>query len=173
MARTESKAIQVHPHDEQEQIDLMQKFHWSLLSSQTIDKVDSHLERRGDSIYSVTSSEKYVKLTFSRDIDLPNLNEIKKLENDYFNLPTPYYPKLFPLPFKILCGAGFFFGVGVGQSALTSMEASVAFGIGIALAIFLLRFFISYNPEKKKADGIAQSNYEKRKQIMSEVEKFN
>ena len=36
MGRTESKSIQCHPSDEQEQIDLMQKFHWSLMSSQEI-----------------------------------------------------------------------------------------------------------------------------------------
>jgi len=44
MARTESITFQVHPNDEQEQINLMQKFHWSLLSTQEIKTIDNHLE---------------------------------------------------------------------------------------------------------------------------------
>ena len=36
MARTESLSIQVHPNDEQSQINLMQRFYWELLSSQEI-----------------------------------------------------------------------------------------------------------------------------------------
>lgn len=79
MARTESVTFQVHPNDEQEMINLMQQFHWSLLSSQEIKTVDNRLESRGDSIYQVTKSEHYIKLTFSRELDLPNLNEIRKL----------------------------------------------------------------------------------------------
>ncbi|MBI1926102.1 hypothetical protein HYR99_17845 [Candidatus Poribacteria bacterium] len=70
MARTESISFQVHPNDEQEQINLMQKFHWSLLNSQEIKTIDNRLERRGDDIYQVSSSEHYVKLTFSRELDL-------------------------------------------------------------------------------------------------------
>ena len=36
MARTESKSMQVHPNEEQKLIELMQKFHWSLLRSQEV-----------------------------------------------------------------------------------------------------------------------------------------
>ena len=162
MARTESKSFQCHPNDEQEQIDLMQKFHWSLLSSQTIDKVDSHLEQRGDDIYSVTTSEKYVKLTFSRDLDLPNLNEIKKLEAEYFGLPYPDYPRsIFPFP-SFIPIPGFLFWI-------VFWFASV----GIGLVIWLLYVFLSYKPKKAKAESVAQSNYEKRQQILKEVEKYN
>ena len=40
MARTESKVLTCHPRDEQEIIDAMQKFHWSLLSTQEVNVVD-------------------------------------------------------------------------------------------------------------------------------------
>lgn len=46
ISMAESKSIQVHPRDEQSQIDLMQKFHWSLLNSQEVKTIDNHLERR-------------------------------------------------------------------------------------------------------------------------------
>jgi len=89
MARTESKTFQCHPDNAQREIEIHQKFHWSLLSSQDVKTVDNSVERRGNSLYNVRSSEHYVKLTFSRDIDTPHLNEIKKLEEAYYGLHEP------------------------------------------------------------------------------------
>ena len=153
MGRTESKSIQCHPNNEQEQINLMQKFHWSLIGSQEIKTVDNHLERRGDEIYQVRSSEHYVKLTFSRELELPNLNEIKKLEDDYFGLPSPYYPKLFPIHIGV-------WGV-----------LALLYGLGIV--IWLLYYFLSYKKKKAEADRISESNAKRRQEILSEVAKFS
>ena len=152
MARTESVSIQVHPNDEQDQINLMQMFHWNLLSSQTIKTVDSHLERRGDDIYSVTNSEHYVKLAFSRSLETPNLNEIKRLETDYFNLPRPKYPKLLP-------GGIFLWGI-----------ASLFYGIGIIG--WLMYFFLAYKPNKDKADANAQDISNRRREIGNAIAEF-
>lgn len=153
MARTESISFQVHPNDEQAQINLMQQFHWSLINSQEIKTVDSHLERRGDDIYSVTNSEHYVKLSFSREIDLPNLNEIKRLEQDYFGLPVPEYPKLFPGTIWLYLILSFLYFSGI--------------------VIWSLYFFLSYKPKKEEADRISQSNEQKRNQIISELAKYS
>ena len=153
MARTESKSFQCHPDDEQEIIDTMQKFHWSLLSSQTIDKVDNRLELRGDTTYNIRSTEKYVKLAFTRELDLPNLNEIKILEAAYFGLPSPYYPKLFPIHFVLWVVLTLFYGLGI--------------------AIWLLYFFLSYSPKTAEAKRISQSNAQRRREILSETEKYN
>lgn len=95
MARTKSTSIQAHPHHEQAQIDLMQKSYWSLLNSQEIKSIDNRLERRGDSIYQVGNTEHYVKLVFSRDLGIPNLDEIKRLEQEFFSLPYPDHPGAF------------------------------------------------------------------------------
>lgn len=152
MARTESISIQVHPNNEQEQINLMQMFHWNLLSSQTIKTVDSHLERRGDDIYSVTNSEHYVKLAFSRSLETPNLNEIRKLEQEYFSLPHPKYPKLFP-------GGIIFWGI-----------ASLIYGLGIIG--WLLYFFLSYKPNKEKADIDAQNITRRASEIGDAIAQF-
>jgi hypothetical protein len=153
MARTESISFQVHPNDEQEQINLMQQFHWSLLNSQEIKTVDSHLERRGDDIYSVTNAEHYVKLTFSRELDLPNLNEIKRLEQAFFALPVPKYPKLFPGTIWLYLVLSLFYGAGI--------------------VIWALYFFLGYKPKKEEADRISQANQQKRQQIMSELAKYS
>lgn len=152
MARTESVSFQVHPNNEQAQIDLMQKFHWSLTNSQEIKTIDNHLERRGDDIYQVSSSEHYVKLTFNRELDLPNLNEIKRLEQEYNSLPYPTYPKLFPI--------------------------SIGFWIILALmtvgiVIWVLYYFLSYKPKKEIADNLSSANARKQQEILTELEKYD
>lgn len=152
MARTESISFQVHPNNEQDQINLMQTFHWSLLNSQEIKTVDSHLEKRGGDIYSVTNSEHYVKLTFKRELDLPNLNEIKRLEQQFNGLPTPQYPKLFPGTFWLYLVLSFFYGLGI--------------------VIWLAYYFLSYKPKKEQADRISQDNQQKHQQILAELSKY-
>ncbi len=153
MGRAESISFQVHPNDEQEQINLMQKFHWNLLGTQEVKTVDSHLEQRGDSIYSVTKSEHYVKLSFTRDLDLPNLKEIKQLEQQYNSLPHPVYPKLFPISIWIWIIGALIYGIGI---------------IGWVAYLFLL-----YSPKKKAADTLAEQNQKKRNEIMNELEKYS
>lgn len=153
MPRTESLSVQVHPNDEQDQINLMQQFHWSLLNSQEIKTIDNHLERRGDDIYQVTNSEHYVKLTFSRDLDLANLNEIKRLEQRFFSTPYPKYPKLFPVSIWLWIVTSVFYGLGI---------------VG-----WLLYFFLSYKPKKEEEDRIAAEGEQKRREILTELAKYN
>jgi hypothetical protein len=149
MSRTESISIQVHPADEQSQIDLMQRFHWSLLSTQDIKTVDNHLERRGDSIYSVTNTEHYVKLAFHRSLDLPHLQEIKNLEREFFSLPRPDYPALFPFHIIAWIVAAFVYGLGI--------VAWVAY------------FFLYYKPKTVEADAILQHTRTEQDRILRAV----
>jgi len=153
MARTESISIQVHPNNEQEQINLMQQFHWSLLNSQEIKTIDNRLERRGDDIYQVSKTEHYVKLTFSRELDLPNLNEIKRLENNFFSLPIPQYPKLFPVSIWLWIVAAFFYGIGI---------------VG-----WIAYYLLSYKSKKERADRISEQNERKRQEILGELAKYS
>ena len=139
----------------------MQKFHWSLLSSQEIKTVDSHLEQRGDTVYSVTSTENYVKLVFSRDLELPNLSKIKQLEDEYFSIKNPrvVLPPLVPL--------GLFGGI---------VLLGLTFLYGIGILIYLAYYFIYYAPKKKEMEGpissaIAQ-NDQRRKQLLAEVANY-
>ena len=84
MIETVSK--KVSPDSEQSTINFMANFGWSLQSSQEINNTDSHLERRGDEIYSVTTKENYVKLVFQRDTNMPNYARISELESKYLSL---------------------------------------------------------------------------------------
>lgn len=152
MARTESESMQVHPDDEQGMIELMQKFHWSLLSSQEIKTVDSHLEGTwsGDGIQSVTKTEHYVKLAFSREIDLPHLKEIKQIEKEYFSLPQPKYPRLFP-------------------GGIILWLVSAMFMVGFI--IWPIYFFLSYKAKKAKANEVLANLLNNREQLLKELEK--
>lgn len=91
----ETVARKVSPKEEQQTINLMSYFGWNLKSSQEINSVDSHLERRDDTIYNVTTKENYVKLHFVRDTKRKNYNRIVQLETMYFELLNmqPILPK--------------------------------------------------------------------------------
>ena len=153
MGRTESLSFQVHPNDRQEQINQMQEFHWSLLSAQDVKTVDNHMEKRGGDIYSVTNSEHYVVLTFSRPLDLPNLNEVKRIEQSFYGLPVPQYPKLFPGTIWLYLVLTLFYGAG--------------------LVIWGAYFFLSYKPKKEVADRMLQDNEQKRQQLLGELSKYS
>ncbi|MBE7080383.1 MAG: hypothetical protein E7371_04010 [Clostridiales bacterium] len=86
----ETKSISVHPDDEQETIDLYQTFGWELQSSQEIFNRDSHLERSGNNINSITTTTNYVKLVFSRETTMPNYSKLSALENEYHDVDFPY-----------------------------------------------------------------------------------
>ena len=155
MARTESKTLTCHPAAEQEIVNVHQKFHWSLLNSQDVKTVSQGVEKGGwldDNVYSVRRTEHYVKLTFSREIDLPNLSEIKKLEAAYFGLPSPYYPSLFPIHIGV-------WGV-----------LTIIYGFGILL--WLVYFFTYYMPKNTEAKRLSKSNAQERQRILSEVEQY-
>lgn len=159
MARTESLSIQVHPNDEQSQINLMQRFYWELLSSQEIKTVDSSLEKRGDKIYSVTKSENYIKLVFKRDLATPNLDKIKKLENEYFSLNYPTSPGL----------KGAIILMVIGLICLFSGEGT---GIGLGLAILAGGIFwlVKKIQKRNQNSEIYLSNDKKREEILTQVD---
>lgn len=152
MSRTETLSIQVHPNDEQSQINLMQQFHWSVLGSQEIKTIDNRLERRGDTIYQVASSEHYVKLTFSRELDLPNLKEVKQIEQSYFATIDPPQPKLFP-------GGLVLWGI-----------AALLWGIGIVA--WIAYYFMSYKPKSEEWTRVTQENRAKREALLKEVSQY-
>lgn len=102
--------------------------------------------------YSVTNSEHYVKLAFSRSLETPNLNEVKRLEQDFFSLPRPKFPKLFP------------------GGIIVWLILIVIYGAGIV--VWLLYFFLSYKPNKEKAEECVQTISRRTREIEQEIAKF-
>ena len=106
----ETKSLRVGPAAEQNMIDTMACFGWELKSSQEINVKESHEELHGDTVYSVTTGENYVKLVFSRDTARPNYTRLKQLENTYFSIlgrePAPMNMKIALLGLLVLIFPG-------------------------------------------------------------------
>lgn len=95
--RTESNVVQVAPDYENDKIKEMEMFGWNLHNRQEM-HIEGDAEGRpsltGSSYITTTKISHYVKLHFVRSLGLPKLDEIKKLESEYFNLPFPVNPSL-------------------------------------------------------------------------------
>jgi len=101
----ESTSVKVSPIEEEETIQTYEMFGWELVSSQTVDNTDSHLENHMGTLYSVTQSTNYVKLVFKRDKNKPNYNRIVELEQEY-DFSNPPDPPV--QPGLVLPGIGLF-----------------------------------------------------------------
>jgi len=167
-SRTESKVMRVAPGEEQEVIDFMQKLFWNLLSTQEIKTSDNYLERKSDVIYQKHSTDHYVKMAFSRYLDTPHLDKIRTLEKEYFDLPEPVYPKLFPLGIWIWIVGGIVLGA-VFVSPLKSMLGLLV-GIGIVVGIWFFYFALPYETNKSRADREAKQLAISRKELIERLE---
>lgn len=97
MERTESTVIQVAPDFENAKIQEMQSFGWSLQGRQEMHQEGDAYgapSAFGNKYIIKTTVHHYVKLHFVRGLDVPNLDKIKALETEYFNLPFPALPPL-------------------------------------------------------------------------------
>jgi len=98
--RTESKIVQVAPDFEADKISEMEAFGWNLQNRQEMHVEGDSLtkfERRPfgtDAFVTRTKISHYIKLHFSRNLGLPNLEHIRRLEAEYNSLPFPRIPGL-------------------------------------------------------------------------------
>jgi hypothetical protein len=65
-------------------------FYWDLVGTQTVVSKESHLERGGlfdsDTIYSVTTSERFATIDLKRSRSITNIDKIRTIEHKYFQL---------------------------------------------------------------------------------------
>lgn len=154
MARMESKSISVLPNEEQEAIQKHEMFGWILKSSQEIFNQSTKQEARGDEIWNVTTTTNYIKLLFQRDMDMPSIDRIRPLEEEYWNnFKASKYPPS-KLPGKVICGLSIVL-VFVGFLNISSGEGAGPILSGIlfilaAAGILAARHFLSYVPQNKK-----------------------
>ena len=150
MERTESIVVQVAPDYENAKIKEMEMFGWNLQGRQEIHEEGEAYGRPSyidSSEYLIkTTVYHYVKLHFTRSLSLPNLERIKELEAQYFSLPFPKFPRLFP-------PGGIF---------------------GFILWLFLwflwpLWYFLGYNPKKAAARAQLAETLAKQEEINNEV----
>jgi len=167
-SRTESKVMRVAPGEEQDVIDFMQKLFWNLLSTQEIKTSDNFLEKKSDAIYQVHSTDHYVKLAFSRYLDTPHLDKIRTLEKEYFDLPEPVYPKLFPLGIWIWIVGGIVLAafLSIAMKAVTGMFV----GIGSVVGIWFFYISVPYPANKDRANRQAKQLAISRKELIERLE---
>jgi hypothetical protein len=96
----ETQYIQVAPSAVNETIEIWRYFGWELMGTpQEVYNKDSHNEKRGDSLYSVTETTHYVKITFQREQSMPNYAELCDLEQKFHALPiVGNRPEIINLP---------------------------------------------------------------------------
>lgn len=80
----EIKTLDVKNSEEESTIQFWAQFGWELKSSQRIYNKDTHMETRGDDVYSVTETVDFTKLVLERDKAHPNYSQIVRLEEEYF-----------------------------------------------------------------------------------------
>ena len=138
----EYKTMKISPADHSSVLNTRACFGWELASSQEINVKDSHLERNGDTIYSVTERENYTTITFKRDDRMPNRNRLVTLEKEYDDAKAAsryYFGKKRGIEdklsfFKIILYSAI---VAIILGCLT--PAFAVLGIGVAVGLFFLR----------------------------------
>ena len=166
-SRTESKVMRAAPGEEQDVIDFMQKLFWNLLSTQEIKTSDNYLERKNDVIYQKRSTDHYIKMAFSRYLDTPHLDRIRSLEKEYFDLPEPVYPRLFPGSIWLWIVGGIVLGA-ILVVPIKSMMGLLA-GIGIVAGIWIAYFSLHYSMENDRADRAAKQLAISRNEILERM----
>jgi hypothetical protein len=157
MERTESKIVETAPQDENDVIQNLQSFGWNLQNRQEL-RFEGNSRTTPDMLSgfggiesSTTTTEihHYVKLHFVRSMNIPNLDEIHDLENEYFNLSIPDKPKLFP--------------VGLWLWIILSLI------YGIVLVIYAIYYLLSYKPSLEKWNMYARATIKRANEIEQEI----
>lgn len=159
MERTESKIIQIAPSLEQQMIDVMSKFGWSLHGRQEIQIESGKGGRRRmtgelsrdlfipDGYKLVLESERslrhYVKLHFIRPINFKNSDKLNVLENEYFSLEFLKRPRL-KAPILLGCFSSLFL-----LTVVKSTAKEVA-GFLLILSIGGCGYWLYYIGKKRK-----------------------
>lgn len=86
----EFKHVKCNVDEVQAIVSQHQIFFWEVVGTNTVVSKESHLETGGifdsNTIYSVTTNERFSTIDFRRAKDIPQIAEIKSVESQYFSL---------------------------------------------------------------------------------------
>ncbi len=159
MAKYESRSIQVHPDNENSMISHMERFGWELKSSQDVVTKDTHDELRGDTVYAVTETERFIKLVFQRDKEDEKYETYAKAESLYneiedlnktirlSKMPYSIWPSMPKWLYIVIVVLSYFVGAGIGTSVSNAGGSAILWGWVITLivvfaAIIAIRIFV-------------------------------
>lgn len=160
MEMTESIVTSVHPDAENDRIQEMAIFGWSLHGRQEIigplreaetpDNLATAMLRGGiegatNSVY--VQRDHYVKLHFTRSLGLPNLRRIKEIESECASLPFPGAASLKgPGCFTLFFAMGVFPAVVMmSTKPATGLGMLATYGMFVALGVLWLRSRMAKN----------------------------
>ena len=147
MAKLESRTIQVHPKNENATIAHMERFGWELKNAQDVVTKDSHDELWGDTIYSVTETERYIKLMFQRDTEGEKYawyckgealnDEIEELrrKSKHYDFSFKIWPDMPKWLYIVICVISYFVGTAI---ATTVFADSFPISMLVCVAVVLL-----------------------------------
>ena len=189
MKRTESRIIQAYPTYENDMIKEMERFGWSLQGRQEM-RIEGDTspdvsipalitDAIGKTQTYKTEVERYVKLHFVRSLDLPNLDRVREIESEYFNLPFPSGPP--PLPpinwfdffgsDKDWLGSVCLMGIGatiIMMGLLPQEEAWVGFLVGVPVASVGYLWFRHESNKRKRRNSEIEKEKENAIKIREE-----
>jgi hypothetical protein len=145
----------------------MEMFGWSLQSRQEIREEGEAYSRPsllGDEYIIKTKVYHYVKLHFTRNLSLPNLDKVKQIESEYFSLPFPPPPSW---KGPIILTAIWLFIVPCGLMAIEGTLANIVYLGGIALCGF---WFYSTWKKRKAARQICEQSLHRAKELVAQLE---
>ncbi len=171
MERTESVVIPVAPSYENQKIEAMQLFGWNLQGRQEIHEEGDAYGRPSylsDSTYIVkTTVHHYVKLHFVRSLNLPNIQPLKEIQQEYDSLPFPSAPSL-KGPGCLIA----FFAIGLFPALAAMSEGQVAQGLGmlvvyglfVGLGVIWLR---KRQEKRREVNEVSQRSLERAKELLA------
>ena len=162
--RTESTVVQVAPDCENDLIREMGIFGWNLQGRQEIHEERESLGKEAvfsDRYIIKTKISHYVKVSLVRNLALPNLDKVRRLEAEYRSLPYPRFAGaksyLWPILILLLAVYGGSRGQpGDAQNALI-LGALAGIWLAIKIALFLNRTKIRAETEQRRQELAAQA----------------
>lgn len=176
MERKESIVVQAAPNYENEKIREMERFGWELQGRQEVHESGLAFANRvsddGDYVINTIVS-KYVKLHFARSLSFPNLDKIKQIESEYFNLQFPAGPSLlWPYLFMLLWGPGIIIGL-----ILMAIPVAAVRALGVVVIIVNASLVFAgsrWAKKRKEARGVAEQickqSSQQARELLSQVD---
>lgn len=168
----EFKTINVSTANEERTVRAFQGFGWTLKGNQVVHNRDSHLEAVGNTLYSVTQTIHYVKLSFERDgSKLKYYQQLRQLEDMFWSVPEPKKPDKKWANFYIIMYA--IFGLFAFLMFIIPVSALNVPGLMFA-AVAALNVYLHYQHKQKvKAWQEAYNKcWRKREQILAKAEPY-
>lgn len=176
MERTDSIVVQVAPSYENEKIKEMGAFGWNLQGRQEMREEGEAYGRPSyvsSNTYIIkTKVHHYVKLHFVRSFSMPDLQAIRQLESEYFNLQFPPSRSLvWPIIFTLFPLPG-----GVGMLADPFGRAGSPGLLGLLIVggwVFLgIRWIRSRRAQNEEAERIREASAKRAQEILAETDRL-